>query len=74
MELIVKIDNDSSIDSVARAVQKIKGVISVSRIISSNVSKTPKKLSAGLESLKGSVSFTKEEIDKDPRLAYILSK
>lgn len=47
---------------------------SKSGIISPNESRTSMKVSNELERLRGSISFTSEEIENDQRLAHILDR
>ena len=73
MELLIKLENDSSIESVAKAIKKIKGVISVSKIADREKHQS-KTLSAGLQKLMGCVNYTPDEINADPKLSYLLNK
>lgn len=75
MELIIKIDSGSSVDSITNAISKIKGVISISKVRKmGTLKKNSRELPPNIANLMGCVSFTKDEIKGDPKLAHILSK
>lgn len=74
MELLIKIDKDSSIESIAKAIKKIKGVESVTKIADKINSVESKPLSEKLQKLMGCVPYTVEEIEADPKLSYLFNK
>lgn len=75
MELIIKIDSGSSVDSITNAISKIKGVISISKVKKmGTLKKNTRELPHDIAKLMGCVSFTNDEIEGDPKLAHILSK
>lgn len=76
-QLVVTIAEPSSVSMIKKAISLIKGVVSVSVRKQNDVIKK-KNVSVALppemQELVGIVSFTEEEIKRDERLAYILSK
>lgn len=74
MELLIKIDKESSIESIAKAIKKIKGVESVTKIADTMTTVESKPLSKKLQKLMGCVPYTMEEIKADPKLSYIFNK
>lgn len=76
-QLVVTIAEPTSVSMIKKAISLIKGVVSVSVKNKDTVVKKQDvsvDLPAEIQELVGIVSFTEEEIKRDERLAYILSK
>lgn len=76
-QLVVTIAEPTLVSMIKKAISLIKGVVGVSVKKQDAVVKKQdisEDLSAEIQELIGIASFTKEEIKRDERLAYILSK
>lgn len=76
-QLVVTIAEPASVSMIKKAISLIKGVVSVSVKKQGAVVKKQDvsvNLPADIQELVGIASFTEEEIKRDERLAYILSK
>lgn len=78
-EVIVSIDNNWAIDSIIDAIKMLKGVTSAklwNKETTKSQNVTNKKYSARIEKLQHlcGTGITRDDINNDSRLAYLLSK
>lgn len=77
VELVVKLDNQMSLDRIKEAISLLKGVISVTIKEPSSIKSSNKleDLPTDIQNLIGlATGITEKDIESDDRLAYILKK